>query len=325
MKWRKHRTSTTPVVFEGVACDWVLTLTWGLRQGFILLQLFWQSVRSHSEETYLACAAMTRVDNFHLLHNLPAFCGIRICVQALQSPHLFHYISVLFFFLIHVKLHRIVHFHIVCNHLKFYSGYQISPVRWSEWGHLKWVHINVAWKNGKKKKENKERREKIMFNFLHGEYSKAWNYIQSSAAQAGLVCMEPISWVWLGEGCVCVCVCTEGYGSEGSDIVLSAQEEEGMPKSRTLETEERRQRQLRSAEEQRKTRQEQEHLWKQLNASVGHWAGHHDHLDWTESRFCGVQNTSPLLQTTAETFTCRKTDQFLSNSTTSVVIGDRQL
>lgn len=32
-------------------------------------------------------------------------------------------------------------------------GYQIGPVRWSEWGHLKWVHINGAWKNGKQKKE----------------------------------------------------------------------------------------------------------------------------------------------------------------------------
>ena len=58
----------------------------------------------------------------------------------------------------------------------------------------------------KEREKKKEWREKIMFNFLHGEYFKAWNYIQSSAAQAGLVCMEPISWVWLG-GCVCVCVC----------------------------------------------------------------------------------------------------------------------
>lgn len=38
---------------------------------------------------------------------------------------------------------------------------------------------------------------------------------------------------------MCVCVCVHvyigGYGSEGSDFVLSAQEEKGMPKSRTLE------------------------------------------------------------------------------------------
>lgn len=80
------------------------------------------------------------------------------------------------------------------------------------------------------KRENKEWGEKIMFNFHHGEYFKAWNYIQSSAAQVGLVCMEPISWVWLGESvCVCVFVYIGGYGSE-----RSAQKEKGMSKSRTL-------------------------------------------------------------------------------------------
>lgn len=57
-----------------------------------------------------------------------------------------------------------------------------------------------------KERENKEQGEKIMFNFLHGEYFKAWNYIQNSTAQVGLVCMEPISWVWLEEGSVYVCV-----------------------------------------------------------------------------------------------------------------------
>lgn len=33
---------------------------------------------------------------------------------------------------------------------------------------------------------------------------------------------------------MCVCVWLGGYGSEGSDIVLSVQEEKGMPESKTL-------------------------------------------------------------------------------------------
>lgn len=84
---------------------------------------------------------------------------------------------------------------------------------------------------------------------------------------------------------MCVCVCVHwGYGSEGSDIVLSAQEEKGMPKSgrlnrmaagdRSKETE----RQLRNVEEQRKKSEEHQHLCKQLNVNVGHCVENHNHL-----------------------------------------------